>query len=90
MPFDVASYALLTHICAQELGLGAGHLVMNFADCHAYENHVAQCEELISREPRRRPWLSLAGDATVDDFHPDMASLQGYDPHEAIRAVLNV
>jgi thymidylate synthase len=90
MPFDVASYALLTHIAAKELGVAPGNLVLSFGDTHVYLNHQDQCHEQLRRRPTRLPFLTLAEEAGVDDFHPDMATLRGYEPQEAIRADMNV
>ena len=90
MPFDVASYALLCHICARALGARPGRLSMWFGDTHVYHNHLDQAQEQLRRGPKARPTLALEPDASADFFHPDMASLRDYDPHPAIAAQMNV
>lgn len=90
MPFDIASYALLTHIVAGQVGMTPGHLTMSFGDTHIYNNHVRQCEEQLSRRPFPLPRLELDPSATVDNFVPSMARLTDYRHHEPIRAELNV
>lgn len=90
MPFDVASYALLAHIVAQEAGLEPRELVMNFADTHVYRNHFEQCREQLARDPMPLPRLRLDASAGIDTFLPAMAELVGYKHHPAIRGEMNV
>lgn len=93
MPFDIASYALLTHLAAWELGIAVGKLTMWFGDTHLYLNHLDQAREVLEREPRELPLLILDARGwtgkPADDFHPDWASLEGYDPHPAVQADMN-
>jgi thymidylate synthase len=93
MPFDIASYALLTHLAAWELGLEPGVLTMWFGDTHVYLNHVDQCREMLDREPKDLPVLVLAPPGLVerplDQFEPSWASLDGYDPWPSIKADMN-
>jgi thymidylate synthase len=91
VPFNVASYALLTHILAQQADLAVGELVWTGGDCHLYLNHLAQADEQLSREPRVLPRLALlrrpddVADYEVADFQ-----VVGYEPHAAIRAPVAV
>lgn len=92
VPFNIASYALLTHLVAREVGLGVADLVMSFGDLHLYENHVEQAAEQLRREPRSLPYLVLRtyngarGHIRLLDFRPDDIELAGYNPHPLIPA----
>jgi thymidylate synthase len=91
VPFNVASYALLTHILAQQADLAVGELVWTGGDCHLYLNHLAQADEQLSREPRPLPRLALL--RRPDDVAGyEVADFQvvGYEPHAAIRAPVAV
>lgn len=95
VPFNVASYALLTHMLAQVTGCVPGELVHSFGDLHLYVNHMAQAQEQLAREPRALPALLLdAAVREIDDFVDTAADtsfvLVGYDPHPAIRAPVAV
>jgi thymidylate synthase len=91
VPFNIASYALLTMMVAQVCNLAAGDFVHTFGDTHLYLNHVAQAREQLSRQPRALPRMQLNPDVrdlfafTFDDF-----VLEGYDPHPAIKAPVAV
>ena len=85
-PFDIASYALLTHIVAQEVGFKPGVLTMTSKDSHIYKNHVKQVVQQLRRKPYNLPKLILDPNATIDNFHPSMARLEGYKHHPAIQA----
>lgn len=90
VPFNIASYALLTHIIARALGREAGEFVHTFGDVHIYENHFDQAREQLSREPKQLPTLTVDTFATLDDFTPAHVHIVGYDPHDTIKAELTV
>ena len=87
VPFNIASYALLTHMVAQVCGLQVGDFVHTFGDVHLYSNHFEQAREQLGRQPRPLPRLWL--DPAVTDlfeFRAQHVRVEGYDPHPAIRA----
>ncbi len=91
VPFNIASYALLTHMVAQACGLGVGDFVHTLGDAHLYSNHFEQAREQLAREPRALPTLRL--DPEVRDvfaFRFEDIAIEGYDPHPAIRAPVAV
>jgi thymidylate synthase len=91
VPFNIASYALLTHMVAQVTGLGVGEFVHSFGDAHVYSNHVEQAREQLSREPLPLPRLVL--DPSVTDLFAFDAShirVEDYRAHPAIRAAVAV
>lgn len=90
LPFDVASYATLQRLLAKELGLDSGMLTFFLGDAHIYLNHRAQVAEVLQRSEKELPTLALTADASLFEFHPSQALLQGYEPHAFIKAPLNV
>jgi thymidylate synthase len=91
VPFNIASYALLTHLVAQVAGLQPGDFVHTFGDAHLYLNHLDQAELQLSREPRPLPTLRLnPARRQLDEFEITDVELTGYDPHPAIRAPIAV
>jgi len=91
VPFNIASYALLTMMVAQATGLKPGEFVHTFGDAHLYLNHLEQAREQLSRAPRELPVMRL--DPAVRDlfaFRYGDFTLEGYDPHPAIKAPIAV
>ena len=91
VPFNIASYALLTHMIAQVCNLGVGDFVHTLGDAHLYNNHVEQARLQLSREPRALPRLELNPEVrSIFDFRYEDIAIVGYEPHGAIKAPVAV
>jgi len=91
VPFNIASYALLTLMIAQVCGLKPGDFVHTFGDLHLYANHLEQAKEQLTREPRSQPTMRLNPNVKeIDAFQFEDFELVGYDPHPAIKAPIAV
>ena len=91
VPFNIASYALLTCIIAKILGREPGEFVHTFGDLHVYENHKEQAKEQIAREPRPFPTIEFTQTFdSLNSFNPEYVTLKNYNPHPPIKAELAV
>ena len=91
VPFNIASYAILTHMMAQQAGLEVGDFVWTGGDCHLYSNHLEQVELQLSRETRKLPRLEIKRKPdSLFDYRFEDFEVVGYDPHPAIKAPVAV
>lgn len=91
VPFNIASYSLLTHMLAQVLGLDVGEFIWMGGDCHIYSNHVEQVKEQLSRTPKELPTLWIDSTVTdIDSFNMNSFKLLNYNPDATIKAPMAV
>jgi len=90
LPFNIASYALLTHMLAQQADLTPHELIFHGGDCHIYQNHVEQVKEQLSREPYDRPTLRLRERDSIFDYTVDDVTIDDYEHRPALTAPIAV
>jgi thymidylate synthase len=90
VPFNIASYSLLTHMVAQQVGLDVGDFVWTGGDCHVYDNHVDQVTEQLSREVYPFPRLQLRRAPSLFDYTYEDFEVVGYQHHPVLRAPVAV
>ncbi len=90
LPFNIASYALLTHMLAQQADLTPHELIFSGGDCHIYRNHVEQVEEQLTREPYPQPTLRLRLRDSIFDYTGDDVTIEDYEHHPALTAPIAV
>jgi thymidylate synthase len=91
VPFNIASYALLTLVLAHIAGLKPGEFIHTFGDVHIYENHIPQVKEQLKRKPKPFPTIKFTKKfKSIDDFRPEYVELVDYDPHPMLKAELTV
>jgi len=91
VPFNIASYALLTEILGKITGYPAGEYIHTFGDVHIYDNHLEQAKEQMSRDPLPFPTVTISDEATsLDSFRPEHVTLNDYEAHPPIKAKMAV
>lgn len=90
LPFNIASYAALTHMLARQAELEPGELVFSGGDCHVYRNHLEQAREQLSRQPLPAPTLRLRDAPSIFDYGLDDLTVEGYEHHPALEAPIAV
>ena len=90
VPFNIASYSLLTHMLAQQAGLRVGEFIWTGGDCHIYDNHREQVALQLTRDPRPYPQLELRKAADLFSYTFSDVAVRGYNPHPRIPARVSV
>ena len=90
VPFNIASYALLTHMVAQQLDLEVGDFIWTGGDCHIYNNHFDQVRLQLSREPLPYPTLQLTRAPSISEYEFEDVELPDYEPHPGIKAPIAI
>src|SRR5699024_1900220 len=90
IPFNIASYALITHLIARETGLDVGDFVHTIGDAHIYSNHLEQAKLLLERDVRPLPQLVIQSEAKLDEIESNEIKVENYNPHPSIKAPIAV
>lgn len=90
VPFNIASYALLLHMVAQQTGFEVGEFIWTGGDCHIYDNHLEQVNEQLSRKPYPFPTLKLRKRDSIFDYEYEDVQIEGYESHPAIKGAVAV
>ncbi len=91
VPFNIASYSLLTIVLAKIAGLEPGEFIHTFGDVHIYENHIPQVKEQLKRKPKLFPTVKIDPSVkSLDSFKPDLVTLENYDPHPSMKGELTI